>query len=315
MSVICARLLTYKLTLMHKTDDFISQKLRDLKQSIAHKQHDLPRSKSNLLSSQYNQLPVNIIEENEHKVRRISQEPHRLAPTIIEEETHTKVRTEYARNGITLNGNKIADFEISEPAHLTVPKASINPQTPIFASHVYEKQGGASPINDHIQNTAPRVIRVQRAQDPGLDYKGMKSSKQEYRTIYQTADFNPSSTVHIERANYRPQSATDDRIFNNLMKTTILERYKTNMTGDLNARLEDTQSANHRLAGEITQLKTALQSEQTKTVDAERTCREDLADVQARQREVQKLLEETQRALQDKEHGIKQRDEASYKVS
>lgn len=302
---------------MQKTDDFISRKLRDLKQSIAQKNTDVPITKSNFHASQYNSmLPVNVVEENEHKIRRISQEPNRNAPTIIEEETHTKIRTEYPPNSplptsLGLKYNNFAVDATPQPIRLTVPSAGNDYKSPLFASRVETKAGVASPINDHLGNTEPRVIRTQRV--IGQDVNSMHKAEQ--RTVYQTADFNPSATVYVDRNASRQQSFANPTMHNSMSKTTILERYRTNMTGDLNARLQENMESNHRLSAEVSRLRSALQAEQAKTQDAERICMQDFAEVEMRERESHKTWEETQRELQGKEESIKRKEDASYKVS
>ena len=306
--------------------NFISNKLSELKRSALQQNSESHQMASPYRATQYNAKQYGYGDDNGAKKVTYSMGRSDYGGGGVEQDARVpRMQRDYPAqsNAITLDeykrrleqdnyggSGKKETYLMGDSAK----KYDTNPQRVAYTSYGYEPA-----TNTYKSNIdEPRVVRARNVQTPTAS------------NLYDNLGhyYNGGNVSYGGMANRQAQSYSVDKfkqtapvtypntsVMHNNTATALADRYKVNMTDDLNGRLQECSEINRKLRNEVDQLKRTFEAEKTKVAEIEKMCQDDLEDVRKREREVNYEFEDMQKRQREKAYAIKKHEEQSSNVS
>lgn len=303
---------------MPKDGDFISYKLKELKQSIIERNRSYNPEALKRHMQIYTTKPVNVFESSYKDIEHISTDPKNLLSNVIDDDHRIKSNLGYEKDSVAnkfddvLRKGKLEDF--LSAIVIKFPDAYTGTRTPVFTSKVFTKESTNSIAEHKLTTTAPKIVKPKKmfAQNASTVNRDAKDGISEFRTSHQKP--YPKEVIS-SFTNVKADEESPKTLKINQFTNIPVEQYKVNMLEDLKTRLHEFVNVNRRLKGDVTKLKVNLEAERSKTNYVEEMVTNEMADFRNKEKEAQNKLESLKNLMKKKKKVIKNQDEIKVQVS
>lgn len=310
---------------MSKDPNYISNKLSELKKTALQSNDERIRMANPTTSNQYSMRANGYNDISDGRQGNLSLAKQNIGGNVIDSDINNiRTRKDYTNqpNTISLDDYK-QRLERDNPTGSAYKESyrvidNTKKYEPTSPKVTYKSFTNIPNENGYRNYTdEPRVIKARNVQTPNVNntYMDAKNNYTDINANYIGTSIKPSNSYSVDKFRQTtPMASYESTALKNLAATGLMDRYKVNMTEDLNGRLQECTEINRKLASEINELKRALEAEKVKTKEVEKMCIEDLQETRGREQEAQKDLSDIERKHQDRIKTIKKHEDLSYNV-
>jgi hypothetical protein len=103
-------------------------------------------------------------------------------------------------------------------------------------------------------------------------------------------------------------------VLDNISKNAFMDRYKINMTDDLNGKMNECQEVNKKLESDMNTLKRTLETEKIRTQEVAKGCQNELNETKQRHQDAVEQLKSTEKHNYQLIDSIKNQETRNYDV-
>ena len=309
--------------MISKDQNFISNKLTELKKSVLNKNDGTARSGNQSQRVQFQSRQDNAFEDSNRKVIRYSIGERKNGGNEYAEEIHHRfggnqmptesVKVDYSKYTRTENPKTNYD----KPLYTTqlndqFRRMDLNQQKSGTKTYYNSKPDVYSSNLD-----GPRVINAKTKTTNYKDIGGTYTNGGLYNTTYSPAKRVQTDTYvrrePMNMTNYQVNVNTTP-VLDNISKNAFMERYKINMADDLNGKMAECQEVNKKLESDINNLKRTLETEKIRTQEVHKACQDELGETQKRHQDAMAHLKDTEKQNYQIIDNIKSQEARNYDV-